>query len=279
MLFGALSRPFVTGCTQSHFQNLRITGKRCSTMKKNLAQFDSEEEKMRYVRRNFSSIALRYNTFNDLITQGQHRLWKRLLVKKCNIQPQARVLDLCCGTGDVMRYSMGYVRHLGVLVALDFSRPMLQIAQKRLASQSQKKKWPTVSLIEGDALHMPFSSHFFHVITVAYGLRNTANLTSALKEAFRLLAPGGVLGILDIGQVTLPIIRQLFQWHLFYLTPAIGKFLHPKQEMYAYLPDSTRHYPKPLELKSLLLETGFAHVEVIQRLFGAAVLHIAKMPR
>lgn len=232
------------------------------------------EEKARYLRRKFDEIAHRYDLFNDLITQGQHRYWKRVLVNRLDVPPQGRVLDLCCGTGDIARRWMGRLSGTGSVVAADFSPNMLHIARNRLdAADSSGTHYLVLC---GDALHLPFQDESFHAVTVGYGLRNVADLGQCLDEILRVLHPGGMLASLDLGKVRSRLLRPLADAYFFRVVPWIGRLLQPGQDMFTYLPHSSIDFPEQHELAQILLRSGFDHSEVIEFMFGASVIHLAR---
>lgn len=238
----------------------------------------SPENKARYVQEKFDQIASRYDLFNDLITQGQHRYWKRVLLRRIGIAPNARGLDLCCGTGDL---ALGIHRRLsgeGVLVAADFSHNMLRAAQQRLRRPPIGGHSPLTALLRGDAMRLPFQDHSFDFVTVGYGLRNVSDLTGCLGELLRVLRPGGVLGTLDVGQVRNRWLRPLAEFYLFRIVPWIGRRLQRGQEMFQYLPHSTVDYPDQQRLRQMMEQAGFGGVQVKEFLFGASVIHLATKP-
>ncbi|MDH4248065.1 MAG: ubiquinone/menaquinone biosynthesis methyltransferase [Deltaproteobacteria bacterium] len=230
------------------------------------------EEKAGFVQQKFDQIASHYDRFNDLITQGQHRWWKRVLVRRLGISPQARGLDLCCGTGDIAARVMPLLGTEGTLVAADFSPGMLRIAHQRLMSRPGAVR-PLI--LTADAMRLPFQDGTLDFITIGYGLRNVRDLKGCLRELMRVLAPGGVLASLDVGRVRPRLLRPLAEFYLFQLVPRIGRLLQPGQDMFTYLPHSTLSYPHQDALKELLLEAAFTRVELVEFLFGASVIHLA----
>ena len=148
----------------------------------------------------FSAIAPRYDLVNDLQSLGLHRLWKQRLMRLANAQPGSRVLDLCCGTGDVAgRFAERGAR----VVGLDFNEQMLAMAQKRAAAERNP-----VHYLRGDALHLPFGNGQFDVVTVSYGLRNLADIEGGVREMCRVAKPGGRLLVLDFGKPRRPLLRN-----------------------------------------------------------------------
>jgi demethylmenaquinone methyltransferase/2-methoxy-6-polyprenyl-1,4-benzoquinol methylase len=232
------------------------------------------EQKARYVRGKFDEIARSYDLFNDLITQGQHRIWKNVLVKRLGLCSGAQGLDLCCGTGDIALRTWRRLKGGGNVFALDFSINMLRIARGRLAG----KGLPTAAargLLCGDAMRLPFANASLKFVTVGFGLRNVAQLEGCLKEVHRVLMPGGVLASLDVGKVGSPLLRPLAEFYFFRIVPLIGRLLQPGQEMFNYLPESSVAYPSQQALRKLMIECGFGEVELIEFALGASVIHIA----
>lgn len=268
----------------------------------------TRQEKATYVQSKFDEIASHYDRFNDLITQGQHRLWKRAMVRKLGVKPGDRGLDLCCGTGDIAQriHPALHNEHAGNaadatdakagkagkaapaagggLIAADFSLNMLRIASKRLATRSEGKRRnkgnhaPTL-VMGADAMRLPFKEGSFQFLTIGYGLRNVTDLDACLKELYRVLAPGGMLASLDVGKVRNRWVRPFAEFYLFRVVPLIGRVLQPGQEMYTYLPNSTLDYPPQDALKDQLEQIGFEQVELLEFVFGASVIHFARKPK
>ncbi|HEX7743560.1 MAG TPA: class I SAM-dependent methyltransferase, partial [Sphingobium sp.] len=131
----------------------------------------SADQKDRYVRAKFDEIAAQYDRFNNWITQGQHRLWKRTMVRRLGIMPGQRGLDLCCGTGDIALRCLPALRGQGGVIAADFSLNMLAIARERLAADDHATRAPTATMC-ADAMRLPFADASFDFVTIGYGLRN-----------------------------------------------------------------------------------------------------------
>ena len=231
------------------------------------------EDKPRYVRERFDAIAHRYDLFNDLITQGQHRWWKRVLVRRADLREAERVLDLCCGTGDIALRCAQALPPGGRVYALDFSRNMLRIARSR-----KRRRGADMVYLGADALRLPFGDSRFDAVTVGYGLRNVVDLEACLDEVRRVLRPGGVLASLDVGKVRSAWLRPLVAFYFFRVVPWIGRLLQPGEEMYTYLPHSAVDYPHQERLRAILGDRGFTGVELVEFLGGASVIHVARKP-
>jgi demethylmenaquinone methyltransferase/2-methoxy-6-polyprenyl-1,4-benzoquinol methylase len=212
------------------------------------------------VRSMFDRIAPVYDAMNRVMTGGLDRSWRRLAVAAV-VGPGDRVLDACCGTGDL---ALAAERDGGVVTGLDFSPRMLERARRKSA---------TVEWVEGDLLALPFADGSFDAATVGFGVRNVADLERALRELRRVLRPGGRLAVLEITQPR-GLLRPFFRFWFDGLVPLAGRLL-PGGRAYTYLPASVRRFPDAAELSALLAAAGFERVRV--RLFGGTIvaLHVA----
>lgn len=216
----------------------------------------------------FDRVAPRYDLLNHLLSCNIDRLWWRSAARRFRhilARPDAQVLDICCGTGDL---TLALLRHrpsgARPVIAADFSRPMLERAAKKLPAGR-------ASVLEADALHLPFSDRSLDLITSAFGFRNLANYQAALEEFFRALAPGGELGILDFSQPG-GLIGSLYAFYFRRVLPAIGTRISGVRGAYAYLPSSVENFPAPPILLDMMLRAGFARVSWTPYSFGIAGL-------
>ncbi len=212
------------------------------------------------VRTMFDRIAPVYDVMNRVMTAGLDQRWRRIAVEAV-VGPGDRVLDACCGTGDL---AIAAEREGGIVTGLDFAPRMLERA---------RRKSGTVEWVEGDVLALPFDDGAFDAATVGFGVRNVADLPGALAELRRVLRPGGRLAILEITQPT-GALRPFFSLWFDRIVPLLGRVL-PGGSAYTYLPASVRRFPDAPSLARLLEGTGFAGVGV--RLFGGTIvaLHTA----
>jgi demethylmenaquinone methyltransferase/2-methoxy-6-polyprenyl-1,4-benzoquinol methylase len=208
----------------------------------------------------FDRISPVYDPMNRLMTAGLDRRWRRLTVAAA-VRPGDRVLDACCGTGDL---ALEAQRAGGRVTGLDFSGRMLERARRK----SSAVEW-----VRGDVLALPFSDGSFDAVTVGFGIRNVADLEAGLRELARVLRPGGRLGCLEI---TRPrgLLRPFFAVWFDGLVPLAGKVL-PGGAAYTYLPASVRRFPGPEDLAEAMRRAGF--VEIGWRLLGGGIvaLHVA----
>ena len=208
----------------------------------------------------FDRIAPVYDAMNRIMTVGLDRSWRRVAVEAV-VQPGHRVLDACCGTGDL---AVAAEREGGHVTGLDFSPAMLERA---------RRKSDTIDWVEGDMLALPFADGSFDAATVGFGVRNVDDLDAGFAELRRVLRPGGRLAVLEI---TRPrgLLRPFFSLWFERIVPLLGKIL-PGGKAYAYLPASVRRFPGAEDLAALMRRNGFEEVRF--RLMGGSIvaLHVA----
>jgi demethylmenaquinone methyltransferase/2-methoxy-6-polyprenyl-1,4-benzoquinol methylase len=227
----------------------------------------------------FAVVARRYDLINDLQSFGLHRGWKRKLVRLAGVRPGQRALDLCCGTGDIaFRLAAAGADVVGV----DFSRPMLAVAEQRrsrMCGRAATGGGGTPRFVWGDALAAPFPDASFDVVTVAYGLRNLADIGGGLREMERLLKPGGRLLILDFGKPDNRIWRACYFAHLRVVVPLLGWLFCGAAATHAYIFESLRDYPAQHGITACLRERGWENVRLVNLLGGVMSIHIAEKAR
>jgi demethylmenaquinone methyltransferase / 2-methoxy-6-polyprenyl-1,4-benzoquinol methylase len=207
------------------------------------------------IRGMFDRIAPIYDAMNRVMTVGLDRSWRRLAVEAV-VQPGDRVLDACCGTGDL---AIAAEREGGHVTGLDFSPAMLVRA---------RRKSDTITWLEGDMLALPFDDGAFDAATVGFGVRNVADLEQGVAELRRILRPGGRLAILEITQPR-GVLKPFFSLWFDRIVPVLGKVL-PGGKAYTYLPASVRRFPGAEELAALLERHGFERVRF--RLMGGTIV-------
>ncbi len=214
------------------------------------------------VRGMFDRIAPVYDVMNRVMTAGLDRRWRRLTVEAV-VRPGDRVLDACCGTGDL---AVAAERRGATVTGLDFSAAMLERARRKSA---------TVEWVEGDLLALPFADETFDAATVGFGVRNVADLDLAVAELRRVLRPGGRLAILEITQAR-GVLRPFFSLWFDRIVPLLGKVL-PGGRAYAYLPASVRRFPGAEALAALLERGGFEEARF--RLLGGSIVALHTVVR
>jgi demethylmenaquinone methyltransferase / 2-methoxy-6-polyprenyl-1,4-benzoquinol methylase len=230
----------------------------------------SEQEAARWVRSMFGRVAHRYDLANHLLSANVDRYWRNHTVARVRgvlMRPEARVLDLACGTGDLL---IALEREAGRgLIGSDFCHPMLTGAQTKL----QRGRMKSI-LLESDALSLPFADASLDLITIAFGYRNLANYRAGLIEMRRVLRSGGSMAILEFTQPPNRTFATLYNWYSRNVLPLIGGAISGAPEAYRYLPESVRKFPDAPGLASMMTEAGFGLVEWEYLTFGIAALHI-----
>jgi len=231
----------------------------------------------RAVREMFTSIAPRYDLLNHVLSFNVDRLWWRRTARTFAhilAQPDARILDLCCGTGDMtfaLRKQAG--KNTLQVLGADFSRAMLHRARsKSLEKPLQNGASVIPRWIEADALCLPFPDQHFNLVTSAFGFRNLADYDGGLREIVRLLRPGGECGILDFSEPT-GLMGQLYRLYFKQVLPRVGTVLSGVRGPYAYLPNSVERFPQPSEMLDRMRRTGFREATWTPYTFGIAGLY------
>ncbi len=224
------------------------------------------ENKARYVRRLFSTIARRYDLITVLLSYGQDRRWKRRLLALAQVRPGTSALDLACGTGDIAgAVSAGGAKTTG----LDITLPMLEIAAARELGPAGPR-WAC-----GDMMALPFPGSQFDLVTTGYGIRNVPNIGGAIAEIRRVLKPGGVFLSLDFNRPSSVPVRAVYLTYLTVVGSALGFVLHGDPDTYRYIPESIRHYPGALAVRDIIREQGFSSCEYIPVFGGLMAIHRA----
>lgn len=239
----------------------------------NQYQLPSQEKKPEYVRTNFDGIAKAYDRFNDWNSFFLHRIWKDWVVREAKkAVPSAKsALDLCCGTGDIT-LRLWKEPNLEQIVGLDFSEKMLAFAIHKVPRDNRAR------LIVGDAMDLSqFPTASFDIVTMGFGLRNVSDLKKCLLEIKRVLKKGGVFVNLDVGRVRPKFLKFFADFYFFKIVPLFGYLLYGREnEMFDYLPHSSKTYPDQETLAKILEELGFQEVRFQNFVFGNAVAHVAK---
>ena len=228
----------------------------------------------RAVRQMFTSIAPRYDLLNHLISFNIDRLWWRATARsfaEILSKPNACVMDLCCGTGDLTLALLKQSSFSASIVGADFAQPMLERAKHK--SIKTGLRW-----IEADALRLPVSDARFDLVTSAFGFRNLADYDAGLREIVRVLRPGGQCGILDFGEPG-GLIGKIYRMYLKHVLPAVGSIVSGVQGPYRYLPASVERFPSPQEMLERMKRAGLVEVSWTPYTFGIAGLFRGKKQR
>ena len=227
-----------------------------------------ENDKARRVRGVFDSVASKYDIMNDLMSGGLHRAWKAYAVMVANLKEGDQVLDIAGGTGDLSLAFAKKVGTTGRVVHTDINEAMLRVGRDRLTDKGILL--PTVVC---DAEKLPFPDQHFNLVSVAFGLRNMTHKDAALKEMCRVLKPGGKLLVLEFSKVAKPL-EKAYDWYSFNILPRIGSLVAGDADSYRYLAESIRMHPGQQELKALMQQAGFGHVDYHNMTAGVVALHV-----
>ena len=228
-----------------------------------------ELEHARAVREMFSGIARKYDFLNHFLSANIDKRWRRKVSEKLNDilqNPQAIVLDVACGTGDLSLElkTAGKAKVIGT----DFCHPMLAIAKDKTEKSNRQ-----IPYIEGDGMNLSFADETFDAVTIAFGLRNFSNWQDGLKELRRVLKKGGKLAVLEFSSPIVPGFRQIFNFYFARVLPRVGGAVSGSRGAYEYLPDSVSRFPDQKNLASMMREIGFSDVEYKNLTGGIAAIH------
>lgn len=231
-----------------------------------------EREAAAWVRGMFGRIVRRYDLLNHLLSFNLDRRWRARTVARVAdtlCRPSAKVVDLCCGTGD-LAIALERRRGGGVFGS-DFCHPMLVEARRKLARRALNS-----AVFEADTLELPLASHSIDLVTVAFGFRNLAHYEDGLRELLRVLRPGGVAAILEFSQPTNRVFASAYAFFSTRVLPWIGGLVSGSREAYSYLPESISKFPSAEELAEMMLAAGFAEVEFERMMGGSVALHLGR---
>ena len=231
-----------------------------------------EKEKAEKVAEVFHSVAMKYDLMNDLMSMGMHRLWKKFTLAQANVRPGQKVLDIAGGTGDLAAAFAKAVQwglHPDAEVWLsDINASMLRVGRDRLLDRGLAL--PAVQL---DAEKIPFSNHYFDVVSVAFGLRNMTHKEAALGEMARVIKPGGKVLVLEFSKPD-AMIAPIYDIYSFKVLPWLGEKVANDAASYQYLAESIRMHPDAQALKTMMLGVGFDQVDTHRMTGGIVALHI-----
>jgi demethylmenaquinone methyltransferase/2-methoxy-6-polyprenyl-1,4-benzoquinol methylase len=228
----------------------------------------------------FAAIASRYDLINDVQSLGLHRRWKRRVVQLAAVSPGDRALDLCCGTGDI---ALALAARGAAVVGLDFSEPMLAVAEQRRSKIQGPKSRAGASLqvdfLRGDAMRIPFPDEAFEIVTVGYGLRNLASWETGLREMARVARKGARLIVLDFGKPDNRLWQAVYFGYLKLFVPMFGLIFCRNASAYAYILESLKHYPAQSGVAGKMHELGLVNVRIVNLLGGAMSINYGEKAR
>ena len=232
----------------------------------------SEQEAAQWVRAMFGRVAHRYDLANHLLSFNIDRYWRWRTVRRVRevlCRPEARVVDICCGTGDLL-LALERARGSGVWGS-DFCHPMLRGAREKMTRAGSASR-----LFEADALRLPLANASVDLVTVGFGFRNLANYEAGLREMLRVLRPGGLAAILEFSTPPGVLYAAVYHFYCRRILPLIGAAISGSKDAYRYLPESVRKFPAAEELAEMMRRTGFREVSFERLTGGSVALHLGR---
>lgn len=220
------------------------------------------QERAQYVQSMFTKIAHRYDLMNRLMTGGQDIRWRRDVIHRARLTPNASLLDLGTGTGDLAREALTQEPKAKVTAA-DFTIEMMRVGNK-----NGNLEWSAA-----DALNLPFKNEIFDAVVSGFLMRNVTDIQQALKEQYRALKPGGRIVILDTTRPKKNILSPFIWIHMHVIIPTVGGLLSGERDAYNYLPDTTEGFLTAEQLASRMTAAGFKNVDFKRFMFGTIAIH------
>lgn len=231
-----------------------------------------KESKEAFVHSVFESIASKYDRMNTILSFRRHKAWRKFAMVKMNVQTSDEALDVCCGTAD-WAISLSQASGNGRVVGLDFSQNMLMEAKAKVKRIGLDDR---ITLIEGNAMSLPFADNSFDHVTIGFALRNVPDLRQVLAEMCRVVRPGGQVVSLELSKPTWRPFRALYFLYFQKILPFLGKLFVNRYEQYRWLPESLANFPDYEELADIFRECGLTDLDVYPLTGGIAALHIGR---
>jgi len=228
------------------------------------------EEKASLVEGVFRSVANNYDLMNDVMSFGQHRLWKQFTIAKAALKPGDTVLDVAAGTGDLSKAFAKAVGQKGRVFMTDINEAMLQRGRDRLTDLGIVGN---IEFMLADAEQLPFEDNYFDCVSIAFGLRNVTNKDAALRSMYRVLKPGGKLLVLEFSKPASLLLSRFYDTYSFNIIPKMGELIAKDRDSYQYLVESIRKHPDQETLKGMMTEAGFEDVNYFNLSGGIVALH------
>ncbi|GMT18916.1 hypothetical protein PFISCL1PPCAC_10213 [Pristionchus fissidentatus] len=233
----------------------------------------NEEEKADRVRQVFTGVADKYDLMNDAMSMGIHRLWKDYFVQSLPLRSNAKMLDVAGGTGDISFRALRRFPRAHVTVC-DINEEMLRVGEHK-AHEDKMIDCSRLSFVVGDGEKLPFEDNSFDAYTISFGIRNCTHVDQVVREAHRVLKPGGLFACLEFSQIH-PALRQMYDLYSFQVIPVMGEVLAKDYNSYKYLVESIRRFPNQTDFSELISSTGLKDVRYENLSFGICAIHTAR---
>jgi len=223
----------------------------------------------------FHSVAQKYDLMNDAMSFGTHRLWKDRFVSMIRPRMNWEYLDVAGGTGDIAFRIRKKTSPKTSITVSDINESMLSVGRDRAIDLGYTQN---MDFIVGNAEHLPFADNSKDIYTIAFGLRNVTRIDDALKDAYRLLKPGGQFWCLEFSHVENPLMSKLYDTYSYHLIPKMGQMIAGDADSYQYLVESIRKHPTQKQLAARMEEAGFTDVKYTNMNFGVVAIHRGTKP-
>ncbi|MGZ4030627.1 MAG: demethylmenaquinone methyltransferase [Tumebacillaceae bacterium] len=237
-----------------------------------MQKFANKEEKVHYV---FERIAKNYDLMNSVLSAGFHKRWRKITMRRMNIQPGQAAIDVCAGTGDWTISLAQAVGKEGKVVGLDFSQEMLKYSFPKIEAAGVERQ---TSMIYGNAMDLPYEEDTFHHATIGFALRNVPDVRKVLSEMMRVVKPGGQVVSLELSKPVWKPFRALYFFYFYKILPMIGNIASRDSVSYSWLPESLTNFPDQQALKKIFEDVGMTDVRVWNFFGGICALHIGRKP-
>jgi len=232
----------------------------------------TDQERIRMVKEIFSTITGKYDFLNRFLSLRRDVAWRKFTAKKMRFFQTNRYLDVACGTGDLSIAAA--CKHPEICVTgIDFVPEMVEAAKEKVQKKNLAHR---ITLLQGDALQLPFEENHFDVAGIAFGIRNIPDRRRALSEMLRIIVPGGQVMVLEMTFVRNRFFKLIYYVYLNYLLPAFAKLFSKNPAAYYYLADSIMNFPSPDEFAKMMEEAGMVDVKKYPLTFGITWLHVGK---
>lgn len=243
---------------------------------KKISQEELLKKKAENIRNMFGSIVRVYDFLNALLSLNFDKSWRKFAAKVSDVKPDTKVLDVCTGTGDLAISYSKLLNGNGLVVGSDYCHDMLRYGLPKIRKRHLENK---IKLIEADTLQLPFRDNSFEISTVAFGIRNVADLEAGIKEMRRVVGPDGRVVILEFSQPANFIFKRIYFLYFTRILPMIGRLVSKSRiDAYTYLPQSVLAFPDKLSLKKKMEECGLEDVKFFTRTLGIVAIHVGRKP-
>jgi demethylmenaquinone methyltransferase / 2-methoxy-6-polyprenyl-1,4-benzoquinol methylase len=243
---------------------------------KEIQQEELLKKKAESIKKMFGSVVRVYDFLNALLSLNFDKSWRKFAARVSDIKPNIKVLDVCTGTGDLAISYSKLLNGDGLVVGSDYCHEMLRYGLPKIKKRHLEDK---IKFIEADTLQLPFRDNTFEISTVAFGIRNVADLEAGIKEMGRVVGPNGRVVILEFSQPTNFLFRQIYFFYFTRILPMIGRLISQSRiDAYTYLPQSVLVFPDKLSLKKKMEACGLEDVKFFTRTLGIVTIHIGKKP-